>query len=453
MEIRLPEDVKKIINRLQEAGFEAYAVGGCVRDSLLGKVPNDWDITTSATPLEVKGLFSRTFDTGIKHGTITVLLHHVGYEVTTYRIDGEYEDGRHPKEVTFTRSLAEDLLRRDFTINAMAYNEKDGLQDLFGGQQDLSNRIIRCVGNATDRFTEDALRMLRAVRFSAQLGFEIEKDTLAAMKALAGNLQMVSAERIQTELVKMLTSAHPEQIRVAYECGLTKVFLPEFDEMMLCEQNNPNHCYSVGEHTIHSIMEIVPEKELRLTMLLHDIAKPRLKTTDKEGIDHFHGHPKLSAEMADEILKRLKFDNHTIDVVSRLCACHDMRIEPQRKSMRFALNKIGDDIFPAFFEVQRADVLAQSDYKREEKLAWIAQNMADYQEILDAKECFSLRDLAVSGKDLIDAGIKPGKEIGEILNLMLEVVLEEPENNEKSRLFELCLPKTAENREISKKKT
>ena len=453
MEIRLPEDVKKIINRLQEAGFEAYAVGGCVRDSLLGKVPNDWDITTSATPLEVKGLFSRTFDTGIKHGTITVLLHHVGYEVTTYRIDGEYEDGRHPKEVTFTRSLAEDLLRRDFTINAMAYNEKDGLQDLFGGQQDLSNRIIRCVGNATDRFTEDALRMLRAVRFSAQLGFEIEKDTLAAMKALAGNLQMVSAERIQTELVKMLTSAHPEQIRVAYECGLTKVFLPEFDEMMLCEQNNPNHCYSVGEHTIHSLMEIAPEKELRLAMLFHDIAKPRLKTTDKEGIDHFHGHPKLSAEMADEILKRLKFDNHTIDVVSRLCACHDMRIEPQRKSMRFALNKIGDDIFPAFFEVQRADVLAQSDYKREEKLAWIAQNMADYQEILDAKECFSIRDLAVSGKDLIDAGIKPGKEIGEILNLMLEVVLEEPENNEKSRLFELCLPKTAENREISKKKT
>ena len=453
MEIRLPEDVKKIINRLQEAGFEAYAVGGCVRDSLLGKVPNDWDITTSATPLEVKGLFSRTFDTGIKHGTITVLLHHVGYEVTTYRIDGEYEDGRHPKEVTFTRSLAEDLLRRDFTINAMAYNEKDGLQDLFGGQQDLSNRIIRCVGNATDRFTEDALRMLRAVRFSAQLGFEIEKDTLAAMKALAGNLQMVSAERIQTELVKMLTSAHPEQIRVAYECGLTKVFLPEFDEMMLCEQNNPNHCYSVGEHTIHSLMEIAPEKELRLAMLFHDIAKPRLKKTDKEGIDHFHGHPKLSAEMADEILKRLKFDNHTIDVVSRLCACHDMRIEPQRKSMRFALNKIGDDIFPAFFEVQRADVLAQSDYKREEKLAWIAQNMADYQEILDAKECFSIRDLAVSGKDLIDAGIKPGKEIGEILNLMLEVVLEEPENNEKSRLFELCLPKTAENREISKKKT
>ena len=442
MQIQLPEDVKRIINTLKEAGFEAYAVGGCVRDCLLGKIPNDWDITTSALPTEVKGLFSHTFDTGIKHGTITVLLHHVGYEVTTYRIDGEYEDGRHPKAVSFTRSLQEDLLRRDFTINAMAYNEEDGIQDLFGGQQDLADGIIRCVGNAEDRFGEDALRMLRAVRFSAQLGFEIEPDTLKAMKNLSANLSLVSAERIQVELVKTITSAHPENIRIAYEQGLTAEFLPEFDLCMKTTQNNPNHMYTVGEHTIKAMQLIAPEKDLRLTMLLHDIAKPLLKTTDEAGIDHFHGHPQKSMEMAKEILRRLKFDNNTVDRVSRLCACHDVRIEPRKKCMRRALNKLGGDLFPAFFAVQRADVSAQSDYRRKEKLEWIAQNEADYKDIIDSKECFSLKDLAVNGKDLIEAGVKPGPKVGEILNEMLNCVLEDPETNEKSRLFELCLPKT-----------
>ncbi len=442
MQIQLPEDVKRIINTLKEAGFEAYAVGGCVRDCLLGKTPNDWDITTSALPTEVKGLFSHTFDTGIKHGTITVLLHHVGYEVTTYRIDGEYEDGRHPKAVSFTRSLKEDLLRRDFTINAMAYNEDDGIQDLFGGQQDLADGIIRCVGNAEDRFGEDALRMLRAVRFSAQLGFEIEPDTLKAMKNLSANLSLVSAERIQVELVKTITSAHPENIRIAYEQGLTAEFLPEFDLCMKTTQNNPNHMYTVGEHTIKAMQLIAPEKDLRLTMLLHDIAKPLLKTTDEAGIDHFHGHPQKSMEMAKEILRRLKFDNNTVDRVSRLCACHDVRIEPRKKCMRRALNKLGGDLFPAFFAVQRADVSAQSDYRRKEKLEWIAQNEADYKDIIDSKECFSLKDLAVNGKDLIEAGVKPGPKVGEILNEMLNCVLEDPETNEKSRLFELCLPKT-----------
>ena len=452
MQIVLPEDVKKIIGMIQKAGFEAYAVGGCVRDCLLNKVPNDWDITTSALPEEVKGLFSHTFDTGIKHGTVTVLLHHVGYEVTTYRIDGEYEDGRHPKEVSFTRSLKEDLLRRDFTINAMAYNDTDGLIDLFGGQQDLKDGIIRCVGNAEDRFGEDALRMLRAVRFSAQLDFEIEEETLKAVKKLSGNLEKVSEERIQTELVKTITSDHPGKIRTAHECGLTKVFLPEFDVCMETAQNNPNHLYTVGEHSVRSMERIPAKKELRLTMLLHDIGKPALKTTDEEGIDHFHGHPAKSAEMAREILRRLKFDNQTVDKVSRLCACHDVRIEPGKKYLRRAMNRLGGDLFPDFFLVQRADVCAQSDWKRKEKLAQIARNEADYKEITDAGECFSLKDLAVNGKDLIDAGIKPGKEIGEILEKMLNLVLEDPENNEKSRLFELCLPKTQENGEKSKKK-
>ena len=439
--MNLPEDVKRIIEKLQEAGFEAYAVGGCVRDSLLGKIPNDWDITTSALPEEVKGIFPRTIDTGIQHGTVTVMMHRVGYEITTYRIDGEYEDKRHPKEVAFTRKLSEDLLRRDFTINAMAYNEREGLVDLFGGQQDLRDGIIRCVGNAMERFEEDALRMLRAVRFSAQLGFTIEEKTLEAISVLAKNLEAVSEERIQAELVKTVTSPNPQTLRVAYEQGLTAVFLPEFDRCMETPQNNPNHIYSVGEHLLKSMEYIEADRILRLAMLLHDIAKPACKTTDKDGCDHFKGHPERSGELAGIILKRLKFDNHTTDMVTRYCVAHALRINPDRTSMRKALSRYGEDLFPGLFAVQRADVLAQSDYHREEKLDWLARNEADYREILEKNECVSMKNLAVSGKDLIAAGMKPGKEIGEVLNLMLNEVLEHPENNEKSRLFELCLPK------------
>jgi tRNA nucleotidyltransferase (CCA-adding enzyme) len=441
MQIQLPVDVKYIINQLQEAGFEAFAVGGCVRDCLFGCVPKDWDITTSAKPEEVKAVFGHTIDTGIKHGTVTVMRSHVGYEITTYRVDGEYEDGRHPKQVSFTASLTEDLRRRDFTINAMAYNDEQGLVDCFGGEEDLKAGIIRAVGEPKERFEEDALRMLRAVRFAAALDFEIEEKTKAAVAELAGNLSKVSAERIQAELVKTLTSEHPEKFLLAYELGLTKVFLPEFDRMMETPQNNPNHCYTVGMHTIECLKETPRDKDLRLTMLFHDMGKPECRSTDEEGIDHFHGHPAISAERAGEVLRRLKFDNHTIDKVCRLCKCHDLRIEPNRKAMRRAMANIGEDLFPDFFAVQRADVLAQSDYHREDKLNQIAENTRDYEQILADKECISLKDLAVSGKDLIEAGVTPGKEVGEILNRMLNEVIEHPENNEKSALFELCLPK------------
>ena len=247
--IELPKHVNHIIHRLQEHGFDAYAVGGCVRDTLLGRVPQDWDITTSATPERVKQLFSHTIDTGIEHGTVTVMLEHVGYEVTTYRIDGEYEDGRHPKEVTFTDNLKEDLRRRDFTINAMAYNDERGLVDVFDGVGDLEHHVIRCVGDARERFTEDALRMLRAVRFAAQLDFSIEEETKEAVRLLAPTIAKVSAERIQMELVKLLCSGKPALLETAYDLGLTAVFLPEFDRMMQTPQHNKHHCYSVGQHT------------------------------------------------------------------------------------------------------------------------------------------------------------------------------------------------------------
>lgn len=436
VKIKMPGKVNKIIGVLQEAGFEAYAVGGCIRDSLLGRTPNDWDITTSAKPMEVKALFSHTIDTGIQHGTVTILLDREGFEVTTYRIDGEYEDGRHPKEVSFTGSLEEDLKRRDFTINALAYNETAGLIDIFEGQKDLKDGIIRCVGNAEERFTEDALRMLRAIRFSAQLGYRIEENTLAAIHKLAGNLEKISAERIQTELLKLMVSPHPDYLRTAYECGVTKVFFPEFDLAMETPQNHPHHCYNVGEHILHSLIEVPADKVLRLTMLLHDIAKPQCLTVDEKGITHFHGHEEMGAEMSRVILRRLRMDNDTTDKVCRLVRFHDYGngVAPDRRIVRRAVNKIGEDLFDDFILVKKADLLAQSMYLREEKLSNLAEWDACYREIREAEECVSLRTLAVNGRDLIAAGLQPGRELGNILKQLLDEVLETPEKNEKDYL-------------------
>ena len=435
--IHLPENVKYIIDTIMEAGYEAYAVGGCIRDSILGREPDDWDITTSASPYQVKELFRRTIDTGIKHGTVTVMIDKEGYEVTTYRIDGEYEDSRHPKEVIFTPNLEEDLKRRDFTINAMAYNEKSGLVDIFEGMQDIERKVIRCVGSPMERFTEDALRMMRAVRFSAQLGYQIEEETAHAITSLAPNLSKISAERIQTELVKLVTSPHPDYLQKAYETGITKVILPEFDVCMETEQHNPHHCYSVGEHTLKAMCVIRPQKALRLAILFHDIAKPVKKTTDEKGIDHFYGHPAVSEEMASQILHRLKFDNDTIYTVRKLVKYHDYDVEPKPKNVRRAILKMGEDIFPLLFEVKRADIAAQSDYLREEKYAKLAQVEEIYQTVLSEKQCVSLKMLAVDGKDLMtQAGMKPGKELGEVLKELLEAVIEEPALNEREILLD-----------------
>lgn len=433
--IQLPEKVNTIITTLQDHGFEAYAVGGCVRDSILGRTPEDWDITTSAMPEETKSLFDKTFDTGIEHGTITVLLGKEGFEVTTYRIDGEYEDSRHPKEVTFTRNLREDLLRRDFTINAMAYNSKEGLVDIFGGMEDLKRRVIQCVGDAMERFSEDALRILRGVRFAAQLGFSIEENTRNGMKELAPTLQNISAERIQVELVKMLVSDRPGLLRDACELGITRQFLPEFDVLMETKQETPHHMYNVGEHTLHALENVRADKVLRLTMLLHDMGKPALKTVDENGVAHFKKHALESEAITKTILRRLKFDNDTLHKVSRLVLYHDYRMPATAKNVRRAMNKIGEDLFPYYMEVRRADVLAQSMYLREEKIENLDEIEALYRDIVEARQCVSLKTLAVTGKDLIDAGMQPGKEIGEKLNELLELVIEQPELNEKEELL------------------
>lgn len=434
--IQLPEKVKFIIDTIMEAGYEAYAVGGCIRDSILLREPSDWDITTSASPYQVKELFRRTLDTGIKHGTVTVMLDKEGFEVTTYRIDGEYEDGRHPKEVTFTRNLTEDLKRRDFTINAMAYNEKDGLVDIFGGLEDIRRRTVRCVGNPLERFSEDALRMMRAVRFSAQLGYRIEEETSNAIRVLAPDLKKISAERIQTELVKLLTSPHPDYLRMAYETGITKVVLPEFDLCMITEQKNPHHCYTVGEHTLVAMQAVRADKVLRLAMLFHDMGKPLCVTTDEEGIDHFHGHPSVSEEIAGNVLHRLKFDNDTIYMVKKLVKYHDQYIEPQPKNVRCAIRKMGEDVFPLLLEVKEADVQAQSDFLREKKEKNLKDVRDVYQRILAEKQCVSLKTLAINGKDLIDqTGMKPGKELGEVLNELLDLVTEDPARNTREYLL------------------
>lgn len=438
MELRIPEKAEIILHTLEEAGYEAYVVGGCVRDSILGRSPDDWDITTSAKPEEVKALFRRTVDTGLIHGTVTVMLDKEGFEVTTYRVDGEYEDGRHPKEVSFTASLEEDLKRRDFTINAMAYNPKRGLVDLFGGVQDMENRIIRCVGNPLERFTEDALRILRAVRFSAQLGFSIEGETLKAISVLAPNLKYVSAERIQVELLKLLVSPHPDYLRIAYEAGITKEILPEFDRCMETEQNTPHHCYNVGEHTLQSLLNIRADKVLRLTMLLHDFGKPVVKRTDEDGRDHFKTHGPEGEKMAVSILRRLKMDNDTIRKVRSLIKWHDYRPKGEAVSVRKAISLIGEELFPLYLEVQKADILAQSAYRREEKLARLTAVSALYEEILDRGQCISLKTMALTGRDLIDAGYTPGKELGEILEKLLVHVLENPEDNKKEILLKLA---------------
>lgn len=432
----MPDKVLMIILNLQMHGYDAYAVGGCVRDSILAKKPQDWDITTSAKPGDIKRMFRRTVDTGIEHGTVTVLIGKDSFEVTTYRIDGVYEDSRHPKEVRFTNNLEEDLKRRDFTINAMAYNDDVRLVDAFGGMKDLNYHLIRCVGDPKERFAEDALRILRAVRFSSQLGFTIEPDTEEAIRELAPTLQRVSAERIRAELLKILVSDHPEQIREAYRLGITKVILPEWDDMEGVRQNTPHHKYDVAEHTIEAIKNVKNDKVLRLTMLFHDMGKPAMKTTDENGRDHFKGHAIVSEELTNVVMRRLKFDNETIKKVTRLVCYHDYRVEATPQNVRRAMNRIGVELFPYYLAVRLADVKAQSAYQKREKVENIIKMRELYQETLVQEHCVTLQDLAVTGKDLLAIGMKPGQALGSMLTELLEWVIDDPDCNKKEILCE-----------------
>lgn len=458
--MRIPEKVEYILEKLKENQFEGYAVGGCVRDSILGRTPGDWDITTSARPEEVKGIFRRTVDTGIKHGTVTVLIGGEGFEVTTYRLDGKYEDHRHPKQVEFTPNLEEDLKRRDFTINAMAYSPESGIVDLFDGMGDMERKCIRCVGNPRERFSEDALRMLRGIRFAGQLGFEIEENTEAAIGELADTIEKVSMERIRVEINKLLLSNGAEKLKLAERTGLCHHFLPEFSRMLATTQNNPNHCYDVGNHSLCAVRhvqelyrrmgrgtprELSPyetgypaqkvETILVFSALLHDVGKTVCKTTDESGTDHFYGHDDKGSEMAHDIMRRLRFDNDTIQMVTRIVRYHERRYNGSRKALRRLMSQAGAEVMPYLFLIQEADVLSQSDYNREEKLARLAEAREMYLEIVRAHEAVNIRQLEINGKDLIGLGIQPGPEVGKVLQELLEIVIEKPDKNIKKLLL------------------
>ena len=435
MKIDLPRKVSFIISNLSLHGHEAYAVGGCIRDAILAKNPQDWDITTSATPDEIKGLFRHTIDTGIEHGTVTVLLGKEAFEVTTYRIDGAYEDGRHPSSVTFTKSLIEDLKRRDFTINAMAYNDEARLVDVVGGMKDLNHHLIRCVGDPKTRFAEDYLRILRALRFSAQLGFKLEQHTIEGMVELAHNLSKVSEERIRDEMVKLLLSNHPDKIHEAYQLGITKVILPEWDAMVGVEQRNPHHSYDVAKHTLMTLKGAKSDKILRLAMLFHDMGKPETKTTDARGVDHFIAHERVSEQIAREVMNRWRFDNETIRKVTKLVAYHDYPLNTTPRGVRRTVNRIGMELFPYYMAMRVADIKAGSYYDRKEKLKKVVRMRNLFLKIIYENQCISLKTLAITGQDIIEMGMAEGPEIGRILNEVLEFVIDHPKYNRREILI------------------
>lgn len=425
MMMDMPKNVDTAINLLQSAGFEAYAVGGCVRDSLLGKTPNDWDITTSAKPEDMKSVFAdfHCIDTGIKHGTVTVVIDGEPLEITTFRLDGEYEDNRHPKSVTFTSNLGADLGRRDFTVNAMAYSKMTGTVDLFGGQNDLKNGIIRCVGDPDRRFNEDALRILRALRFASALDFEIEEKTAQSLlknRALLGN---ISEERIAKELLKLVCGKGAKQILTDFAPVLFEI-LPELQPMYKNSHDNPHHCYDIYEHTLIAVESIDPEPTLRFAMLLHDCGKPAVKKFDENGVAHFYGHQRISAEISAQILARLKVSNKFRDEILFLVSNHDRwELYENTEKMPRYLSKFGLDGVLNLLKVMRADVLAQSPEYRY-RLDQIADAEETAKNLAAQKPCLSLSELQINGRTLMDIGIPQGRKLGAVLAQLLDEVID-----------------------------
>lgn len=442
--IKMPENAKGIIDKLRTCGYDAYAVGGCIRDSIMGKIPYDWDICTSALPEEVLEVLGERniIENGLKHGTVTVHIDGENYEITTFRTDGQYLDNRHPENVTFVRELKEDLSRRDFTMNSLAYNYSEGLIDIFGGRDDINNSIIRCVGDPDKRFGEDALRILRALRFSSQLGFSIEEKTSASIHKNAELLKNISAERIMSEFTKILMGKNVEDVLMNYK-DVIAVFIPEIKPMFGFEQHNPHHVYDVWQHTVKSVACVKNERILRLTAFFHDIGKPKTFTVDSGGKGHFHGHPEVSDRMADDILKRLKTDNNTIATVRLLIKLHDLRPKADEKNVRRLMYETGKENYPLLMDIKRADALAQNPEMHGYKLEYIAQLENIYKQELEKKSAFNLKTLAVNGRDIINTGVRDGRTIGMILEYLLDRVIDGDIENDK----QLLLDKAAEIRE------
>ena len=433
--IPLPAGVARALSMMENAGYEAFIVGGCVRDALMGIPPKDYDITTSALPEETKAVFReyRVIETGIQHGTVTVMMEGMPLEITTYRTEGTYSDNRHPDSVSFTTSLREDVARRDFTMNAIAYSPTRGLIDHFGGEADIRAGIIRCVGDPDTRFREDALRMMRGIRFASVLGFRIEENTAAAIRGNKERIPTVSAERIRVELTKLLCGANVKNVLMDW-WDVLGVVIPEIMPMHNFDQKTPYHIYDVWEHTAVAVSETPPVTHLRLSAFLHDIGKPSSFFTDEKGTGHFYGHPAVSAEMAEKILARLKYDNVTRCRVITLVKEHDRIIEPTETAVKRALSRLTPEVFFNLLAIKRADNLAQSPNYRDRLETYDAiEAMA--QDILEKNECISVAALAVNGSDLIALGMKPGKEIGEMLSHLLEQVIRGKLENEQEELL------------------
>ena len=434
--LKLSKGADFVIKKLKENGYSAYAVGGAVRDALLGKTPDDFDVTTSATPSDVKKIFKKTFDTGIKHGTVTVLIDNEPIEVTTFRSDGEYKDNRKPEKVTLVKKVSEDLCRRDFTINALCYNDEEGLIDLFGGATDLNNKIIRAIGDATKRFNEDALRILRAVRFSAQLDFTIEENTQKAIKACASLVKNLSVERVISEIDKIIMSDSPEHLKLLYDLGILEYIMPELWKCFMQKQNTRWHIYDVGMHTVNVIKNSPKTLYLRYAALMHDWGKPYCLGKNELGEDTFRNHAKESFKLAESFLKRYKFSNEARDKILRLVKFHDLEILPEKKYVKRAINKVGDDIFLDLCALKRADCLSQNLTLTAPRLTYIDTLEKLYSEIKENHEGISLKDLKISGNDVKALGYE-GKKIGEILAFLLEHIIEIPSDNEREILLEL----------------
>lgn len=424
--MNIPQGPDEILNRLTAAGFQAYAVGGCVRDSLLGTVPGDWDICTSALPEETEACFSdlRVVETGLKHGTVTVIFQGVPYEITTFRSDGNYLDHRRPQQVNFVRTLKEDLLRRDFTINAMAVGLDGEIQDPFGGRQDLTDGIIRCVGDPDTRFTEDALRILRGLRFASRLGFSIAPETAAAMERNKNLLSYVSGERIYKELTGILIGTYAQSVLEQYG-GVLAAVLPEIQPSMGFLQRNPFHNRDVWQHTLEALGKSRPDPIVRWALLLHDLGKPDCFTLDDRGIGHFYGHPQRSMELAEQILDRFHGDKKTRDTICLLVRDHDREAPATIKNARRWIARYGRDNVRLLLEVKRCDCLAHVDTpKTRARYNNLMEMTRLIRECLETERCFSVRDLPVKGGDVMALGVPAGPQVGRILEGLLDDVLD-----------------------------
>ena len=437
--MHLPDNVKKIIALLQGASFKAYAVGGCVRDAIMEREVSDYDITTSAQPYEVERVLSENkikfFETGLKHGTITAVIEHIPYEITTFRSDGEYLDNRRPESVEFVTDIKEDLSRRDFTVNAIAYNDEEGFVDLFGGREDIDKRIIKAVGNPDKRFQEDALRIMRALRFASQLGFSIEEKTERAILSNKELLKNIANERIYKELVKILLGDGCEEVLLKYR-DVIAVVIPELIPTFDFPQNNKWHLYDVYTHSVKSL-SLTPKKDyMRLAMLFHDIGKPQCKTTDEEGSDHFHGHAKIGAEQARIILRRLRVSNEILFKTKSLVEYHSDYLSNKRKTIKKRMKILGEDLIFDFIDFQIADLKSHNPSLAENEIKALEEIRKTTAEIIESKEPYSVKDLDINGFDLINLGFE-GKEISDVLEKLLSEVIANPEKNNKEILINI----------------